>query len=205
MLRHYFLTTLRTLRQNPLYTALSVFGIALTFVFVCFLFLMVKSIKGDFFPPNYAKRTWGTNQYQYQVNERRHSSNIKKQDYELLASKMRTPEIIVATTNTGEGAVMNGQNLMFSVLGVTDNYFDVCKFKFLRGRPLNKQEIADAAPVAVIDRNTANLYFGKNEDPIGKTMELTRIHYRVVGVVENVSMLNMSDLGFSNIWIPSTL
>jgi putative ABC transport system permease protein len=93
---------------------------------------------------------------------------------------------------------------MFLVfLGVDDNYFDVYRYQFLRGRPINRQEITDALPVAVLDRNTANLYFGKNEDPIGKNIELNGIQYRVVGVVENSSIFTSNMVGLPpNVFVP---
>ena len=205
MIRHYFLSSIRTLRQNPLYTALSVFGIALTFVFVSILFLIVKHGSGDFIPPNYTKRTWMINQY----NQIDHEGNwnwhaVSKENYETSIQQMKTPEIIVATTWVQlENTVHNGQSFSFALLGVNDNYYDVCRFKFLRGRPLNKQEIAEALPVAVVDRTTAISYFGKNEDPIGKTIEMRGTDFRVVGVVENTTMFSMDfEIGFANIWVP---
>jgi len=201
MIRHYFLTTIRTLRQNPLYTALSVFGIALTFVFVCVLFLIVKATKGDYIPPKYAERTWTIFQVDHGNGRNRW---ITKEQCETWIPKMKTPEMILVTTyRMEETAVINNQSMALSVLGVGDHYFDIHRLKFLRGRPINRQEIADAIPVTILDRYIANLYFGQNEDPIGKDFELNGIQYRVVGIVETTSLFNYDDgLAFANMWIP---
>ena len=202
MITHYFLTAIRTLRQNPIYTALSVFGIALTFVFVCILFLLVKSGKGDFIPPKYAERSWaieriflGGNDYQF----------ISKERCEEWIKKMKTPESILVTTwSMMESLILNNQTVLLNILGVGENYFDVHRVKFLRGRPINRQEIADNLPVAVIDKHTATQYFGKNEDPIGNYIELNGIQYRVVGIVDNPSMFTIVGSGATaaNMWIP---
>ena len=200
MIKNYLLTTISALRQNPLYTALSVFGIALTFVFVSVLFLLVESGKGDYIPPKYAERTW---QVQRIEIENGRTIGISKELYETWVSKMRTPEITVVTSNSqGETMILNDQNIIFNIVGVGDNYFDVWRHKFLSGRPINKQEIADAAPVVVLDRNTANLYFGKNEDAIGKNFELNGIQFRVVGIVENQPLLRLNNQMLANVWIP---
>jgi putative ABC transport system permease protein len=199
MIRHYFLTTIRTLRQNMLYTALSVFGIALTFVFVCILLLLVKASKGDFIPPKYAERTW---QISY-VNDGYRYGSISKELCENIISKMQTPEIIVLSTKDfSEQIVLEDRTLNIIVNCVSENFFDVHRFKFISGRPLNKQEITDGIQVAVIDRFTAGQYFGKNEDPIGKNIELSGKQYRIIGVVENKSALAMlSGVYIANMWL----
>ena len=200
MIRHYFLTTIRTLRQNPLYTALSVFGIALTFVFVCILLLFVKATKGDFIPPKYAERTW---QVQWIDTGNGNTRRINKELYETWIPKMKTPEIIVVNNfELVESVVLNDNIMFFMIKCVSENYYDVCRFKFIHGRPISKQEIADAIPVAVIDRTASTQYFGK-DDPTGKSIELFGNQYRIVGVVECVPIL-VTDLRMAdaNIWIP---
>jgi len=202
MLRHYFLTTIRTLRQNPLYTALSVFGIALTFVFVCILFLLVNSSKGYFIPPKYTERTW---QVRLLHDGKGNYRSIRKEDYEKWIPKMTTPEMITITNNELlESVVLNDKIEYYFFQTIGETYFDVCKLKFISGRPINKQEIIDAIPVAVIDRHCSNQFFLKNEDPIGKNIEVFTKQFRVVGVVENSPMLSMvTNMVNANIWIPS--
>ena len=199
MFRNYFLTTIRTLRQNPLYTALSVFGIALTFVFVSVLLLIAKTSKGDYIPPKYAERTWQIRSIGIGKSGMR---SLKTDEANLWISKMTTPESITQVGRNSDSYIVNDQSTDLFVLGVSDNYFDVLRHKFLSGRPINKQEIADEAPVAVLDRSTANLCFGKNEDAIGKTIDLSGVQYRVVGVVENSSFVNLINGIFGNIFVP---
>jgi len=200
MIRHYFLNTIRTLRQNPLYTALSVFGIALTFVFVSILLLIVKTSKGDFIPQKYAERTW---QVTWMRDGNRYGQ-ISKELCESIISKMQTPEIIVLSTHSySETITLEDKTLNVLINCVSENYFDVCRLKFLNGRPLSKQEVVDGIPVAVIDRYTASQYFGKNEDPIGKNIELSGKQYRITGIVENASILSLisGSLSGANIWV----
>ena len=200
MLKNYFLTTIRTLRQNPLYTVLSVFGVALTFVFVSVLILIFENSKEEFKPTGYAERTW---QVQQKVLGNGWNYSNRYDLAETWASKMTTPEITIITAQTMETSMVNDQSISLMVLGVSDSYFDVCRLKFLNGRPINRQEIAEGLPVIVIDRNTAYTYFGKNEDPIGKNVEMKGVRFRVVGVVENISLFtSKTETVFSNMWIP---
>ena len=200
MLKNYFLTTIRTLRQNPLYTALSVFGIALTFVFVSVLLLIVETSKPNFIPPKFAERTW---QLRFVANETGRNESFGKELGESWVSKMTTTESIILTATIGQSFIVNDQSMFLSVLGVSENYFETIHFKYLRGRPINRLEIAEAIPVVVLDRNTANIYFGKNNDPIGQSIELNATQFRVVGVVENVPLFSIDNgVGFANMWVP---
>ena len=200
MIKNYFLTTIRTLLQNPLYTALSVFGIALTFVFVSFIFLLESNSSGGFIPPKYTKRTWHA---QWIDTGNGQTRGITKELCETWVSKMKTPEMIVVTNgNTSETIILDDQTFFVTVRGVNDNYFDIYRFKFIRGRAINKQEIVDNIPVAVIDKSTTSIYFGQNEDPIGKNFEINGIQYRVVGVVEDISLFVYGEHIRSNVWIP---
>ena len=200
MIRHYFLTTISTLRQNPLYTILSVFGVALTFVFVSVLLLIFENSKAEFTVPGYAARTW---QVQQVKQENGWNYWLRYDNVQTWGAKMTTPEITVMTGQTMETSMVNDQSISHMVLGVSDSYFDVCRLKFLNGRPINRQEIAEGLPVIVIDRNTANTFFGKKEDPIGKNIEMKGLQFRVVGVVENVSFFKTkTETVFTNMWIP---
>jgi len=202
MLRHYFLTSIRTLRQNLLYTVLSVFGIALTFVFVSILLLLVKAGKGEYILPKYAERTWHITRLH--DGRKKWDIDIPKDLFATCVAKMRTPELIVLSSgNAIIPMILEDRIITVMPNCVSEDFFDVYRFKFLKGRPLNKQEIADGIPVVVIDRYLADQYFGKNEDPTGKNIELSGIQYRVTGVVDNVSLLTYSN-GFANanIWMP---
>ena len=201
MLKNYFLTTIRTLRLNPLYTALSVFGIALTFVFVSVLVLIMEGSKADFLPPKFAERTWFLLELD---NGQESNQSITRKHIEMWLPKMTTPELIVVNTNDMHASVIvNNKSRILHVMGVSDHYFDVVSFKFLRGRPMNRLEIAEGLPVTVITKSIADFYFKRNEDPIGKIFELKGIPYRVVGVVENVSFLGLNqDLTYANVWVP---
>jgi len=69
-----------------------------------------------------------------------------------------------------------------------DNYWNVFNFDFIEGRPFTVDEMASAAPVVVINRATRDKYFG-NESAVGRMIEADNKRLRIVGVVENVSIL----------------
>ncbi len=69
------------------------------------------------------------------------------------------------------------------VYGIDNAYFSTCSYSVKRGRAFVPKDFTDFRHVAVLDSNTAQLFF-QGEDPIGKTIEFRSIALVVVGVVE---------------------
>ena len=81
--------------------------------------------------------------------------------------------------------ILNNKLLDNSVLFVDAKYWDVFQYKFIKGRPWNKEE--SRQPYVVINESFAMSYFA-TDDVIGKEIEFQEITYKVLGVVEDVSM-----------------
>ncbi len=69
------------------------------------------------------------------------------------------------------------------VFGIDNAYFSTCGYSVKRGRSFVPKDFTGFRHVAVLDSNTAQLFF-QGEDPIGKTIEFKSIALVVVGVVE---------------------
>ena len=68
------------------------------------------------------------------------------------------------------------------ISGLTPDYPSVYNFYPARGRFLIEDDLASMARVVVLGDTAARLYFG-NEDPLGKTLYLGDVGFRVVGVM----------------------
>ena len=68
------------------------------------------------------------------------------------------------------------------ISGLTPDYPSVYNFYPARGRFLIEDDLASMARVVVLGDTAARLYFG-NEDPLGKTLFLGDVGFRVVGVM----------------------
>jgi putative ABC transport system permease protein len=91
--------------------------------------------------------------------------------------------IIKFGSNSVEGAVM---------AGVTDDYMDIFKLEFEKGRFFTPFEAANAANRAVIGSVLAEELFGMI-DPIGKEIKIKGMDFQVVGVLkkEGNSLINI--------------
>lgn len=109
-------------------------------------------------------------------------TSLQERDVEALE---REPSISgVAAEVRGQAEVVYGNtNKTVSYQGVTENFFKVRNMETGLGRELSKDDIDSAQRVAVIGPTLAETLFGSNVDPIGKTIRLKNLSFRVVGVL----------------------
>lgn len=80
-------------------------------------------------------------------------------------------------------------------------YFQLYSIPFIKGRPYTEEEFGSGMPYAVINESEARNLF-RDEEAIGKTFEVYKKEYQVIGVVKDVSMVFTQ--AYSKIWIPYT-
>jgi putative ABC transport system permease protein len=89
------------------------------------------------------------------------------------------------------------------VQGVSPEYVNFSSFDAERGRLMSPTEVDSARPVTVIGWQTADRLFGKDVDPIDKTIQIEGVHFRVVGVSsKRGSLLGNSQDEFAIIPLP---
>jgi putative ABC transport system permease protein len=75
------------------------------------------------------------------------------------------------------------QNWSTGVLGGNEDYFDIRNWKAEAGRTFTKNELTSSAKVCVIGSVVADNLFA-NEAPVGNTIRINKIPFKVVGVLE---------------------
>ncbi|MDR3077206.1 MAG: ABC transporter permease [Planctomycetota bacterium] len=85
-----------------------------------------------------------------------------------------------------------GRNTFTQVYGVASSYLAIRNFELDHGRGFTDLETERMARVAVIGPTTAENLFGRDE-PVGETIKLKGVNYRVIGVLKG-----KGDQGWSN-------
>jgi macrolide transport system ATP-binding/permease protein len=80
--------------------------------------------------------------------------------------------------------VYGNQNWSTSVMGTTPNYFDIRTWPVQAGSVFSDQEVDLAANVCVIGTTVEKILFA-GENPIGKTLRIGNLPFRVDGVLES--------------------
>jgi putative ABC transport system permease protein len=96
--------------------------------------------------------------------------------------------------------VYGDQNWNTSITGTTPNYFDIRTWPVQAGSVFSDEEVALAANVCVIGTTVEKILF-VNENPIGKTIRIGNLPFRVDGVLEskgqNVTGQDQDDIIFA--------
>ncbi len=77
---------------------------------------------------------------------------------------------------------MGGNNTNTQVTGITPTYEVVRNWHVAGGRFIDDRDVQAAARVAVLGKTTATTLFAK-QDPVGKTIKINRVMFKVVGVM----------------------
>ena len=105
----------------------------------------------------------------------------------------------------------NGGKRMIQVVmrGVDANFFKVYHFHFVYGRPFTMEEglptdstNIENVLIAIISKDISEQVFGKDVDPVGKTIEMNNNEYRIVGVIEPTS--SIASQSYGQVFIPAS-
>jgi len=82
-------------------------------------------------------------------------------------------------------------------------YWVLFQYKFLQGRPYNKEEVTKGENLAVITNSLKELLFGADENVLGKTINYTSMNLIITGVAEDPPKTSQNALG--DLYFPYTL
>jgi putative ABC transport system permease protein len=101
---------------------------------------------------------------------------------------------VAAEVRRGAQVVYRQKNTSTSVVGVTANYPVVRAYKVEKGRFFTEQEDLASARVAVLGQTVVANLFGENANPVGKTIRINGIPFKVIGVLAKKGALGPMDL-----------
>lgn len=207
-MKHIFKQAWAQLRQQPLISAVSVAGTALS-IFLIMLVVMMQQVKTAPFAPesnrdrflhvkmaSITNKAWGADD----------SSNGPWSAHSLegIYKPMTTPEAVTVYTymTVSTPVSLPGQpSLAVDLLETDADFWRVFDFAFRQGKPYDEATFTAGQPVAVMTESVARRLFGTT-DVVGKEFLLAYVPYRVAGVVKDVSTL--ASTAYAQVWVPYT-
>ena len=83
-----------------------------------------------------------------------------------------------------EAGLPQGETLATDAIRVDDEFWKIYDYKFISGKPFEKEEINSGTKLAILTEETAREIFGE-ADVAGRTLDIDNIPYRVKGVIED--------------------
>jgi len=108
---------------------------------------------------------------------------LKNSDYEAVKKQVNVAENVSARLNVwgGSSVIYKGEYASFDLKAVHPKHQFVENVKIIKGRFINQLDIDEYRKTAVIGKVAKEVLF-KDEDPIGKNIEINGIVFKIVGV-----------------------
>lgn len=202
MLRSYLKLAWKVLLRRKFFTFASLFGVAFTLLVLTVGAALLDHVFAPHAPETRMSRTLGV--YGLAMTGE-HGTRTGFAGWAFIDKYMRDlpgAEKVAVTEFQHEVASYVGDRKVLSYLKRTDGAFwQVLDFDFVEGQPYTDDDFRKARPLAVINETTRDRFFGGGT-AVGKTIELDRQRFRIVGVVRDVPFLRL--VPFSDVWVPLT-
>ncbi|MFT4666770.1 MAG: putative ABC transport system permease protein [Polaribacter sp.] len=232
MLKNYLKLAIKVLGRRKFFTFISLFGISFTLtilmVITSFLntelgtnapmtlkdnMLFLSQVSLQLMAPDTTRVIDSVKQdglmlydttYTYGENSR--STSNSSPSYPFLDKYLRDIPHVQQYSFYSPGGIydlfLNNNKLTLSGIHTDENFWDIFDFNFLEGQPYRKQQVDNAAQVAVITTKTRDGCFGKNQPAMGKKILLDGKNFTVIGVVETPR--NYRDYVMADVYFPCT-
>ena len=129
------------------------------------------------------------------------SSNVqslKVKDAEMIAKNAKNITMVSPVVNSG-GQVVNGsKNWSGTVYGGSTDYLKIRKYEIATGVNFTEEDVKKYSKVGLIGQTIVENLFDENEDPIGKTIRVGNMPFKVIGTLkekgENTMGMDQDDI-----------
>ena len=115
------------------------------------------------------------------------SSNVESltvNDCELIAKNAKNITMVSPVVNSA-GQIVNGsKNWSGTVYGGTPDYLEIRKYEIATGVNFTDDDVKKYAKVGLIGQTIVEELFDENEDPIGKTIRIGSMPFKVIGTLK---------------------
>jgi putative ABC transport system permease protein len=201
MLISHLKLALKVLGRRKVFTAISLFGVALT--------LLVLTVAAAFLDHLFAPHAPDTRQdrtlvamYMELSGER--ATSRGPASFKVLDATRDLPGVermSIASMPQAVSAFHEGRRRDLTMRRADGEYWNILDFRFLEGASFTADDVAAARHVAVINETTRRRIFGDGP-AVGRTLEAGGETWTVVGVVPDVALLRFAS--HAEIWTPVT-
>jgi putative ABC transport system permease protein len=202
MFKNYIKIALKVMMRHKLFTFISLFGISFTLLILILITSIIDHTFGQQYPEGNLNRTLSVTMGLLRTPSDGVTSGPLFSHYFLTkyVKSLKSAEAVsISSFHNPLVIYKDKKKLNFGIKYVDSEFWDISTFKFLEGKPFNKSDVDNVAHVAVINQKTRDLYFN-GDNAVGKFIEADGKSFRVIGVVENVSILRI--MPYSDIWVP---
>ncbi|MBC8386075.1 MAG: ABC transporter permease [Candidatus Cloacimonetes bacterium] len=202
MLKNYFKIAFKVMLRNKLFTFISLFGICFTLLFLVLITSVIDQTFGPHYPEKKLGRTLSVTMGLIRSKEGGTSSGPLFSPYffKKYVKTLKTPaKISMSSFHNPIQIYKDKKKIKLGIKYVDSEFWEILDFNFLEGKAFGRDEVDNITNVAVINQKIKDQYFN-GEAASGKYIEADGKNFRVIGVVENISILRI--MPYADIWVP---
>lgn len=111
------------------------------------------------------------------------SQNLKKEDAEAIRLRCDHVMYVSPVVQKGSQIIAASQNWHTVVFGVYNDYFRIRNLTIENGNSFSESDNRAAAKVCIVGQTIVTNLFGENRIPIGETIRINRIPFKIIGVL----------------------
>jgi putative ABC transport system permease protein len=117
---------------------------------------------------------------------RRGGLGLTNDDVAAIADPLRVPDVLAVVPEYGRSTTISRGRYekRAAVTGTTANFPDVRNFRPVEGSFFNEQDVATGTRVAVLGQTVYKELFPDGESPLGATIRINNVNFRVIGLLE---------------------
>ncbi len=127
-------------------------------------------------------------------------------DAQAIADPLNVPSVAAAAPMLGSSfsVTYGNKDTTTSVQGVDESYLTIRNFEIAEGRWISVQDVESRARVCVLGPDTVEDLFGDDAFPVGQTVKVNRIPFKVIGVTVEKGAAGMTGSEDDVVFIPIT-
>ena len=202
MFKKYIKLSLKVLLRHKFFTFVSLFGISFTLMILLVATAFFDHLLGPAYPEANQKRCLYVLDLEITGPDISRRGSISYYFLNKYVKSLKTPEA-VSITSFFQNTVTyhDGKKYKIAMKFADAEFWQIMDFNFLEGQAFTKKDVENINQVAVINQATKEKYFG-DEPAVGKFIEADWKKYKIVGVVEDVSIFRL--LAYGDVWVPIT-
>jgi putative ABC transport system permease protein len=121
----------------------------------------------------------------FQVNSGRGSAQtLTSDDADAIGSEVTSIKAVASEVSSRYQITAKGTNTNTQIVGVTAVYADVRNIEVEQGVFISDQNVQNSSKVAVLGPITRDDLFGENSSPIGQTIRIKGMEFKVIGILK---------------------
>lgn len=109
--------------------------------------------------------------------------NLTGDDAKAIASECPAVSAVSPSNHAGGQIIYSNQNWSSDIQGAAPDYIKIRNLEVQSGTFFTDQDVRAAAKVCVLGKTVVDNLFGENVDPIGQTIRIGKLPFKVIGVL----------------------